>query len=44
MHQVADSDKDYYTNVTTEGGDAPDDVVNLGEEGVGDQWEDEDGS
>ena len=42
VHQVADSDGDYYNNVTTEGEDAPDEEGNLGEEGLGDQWEDED--
>ena len=44
MHQVAHSDEDYYNNVTTEGEDAPDTEGNLGEEGLGDQWGDEDGS
>ena len=44
MHQVAGSDKDYYNNVTTEGEDAPDEEGNLDEEGLGDQWDDKDGS
>ena len=44
VHQVAGSDEDYYNNVTTEGEDAPDEEGNLGEEGLGDQWEDGDGS
>ena len=44
VHQVAGSVEDYYNNVTTEGEDAPDEEGNLGEEGLGDQWEDEDGS
>ena len=43
-HQVAGSDEDYYNNETTEDQDAPDEEGNLGEEGLGDQWEDEDGS
>ena len=43
VHQVAGSDEDYYTNVTTEGNNTPDEEGNLGEEGLGDQWEDEDG-
>ena len=30
--------------MTTEGEDATDEEGNLGEEGLGDQWEDEDGS
>ena len=44
VHQIAGSDEDYYNNVTTEDEIAPDDEGNLGEEGLGDQWEDEDGS
>ena len=44
VHQVAGSDEDYCNNVTTEDQDAPDEEGNLGEEGLGDQWEDEDGS
>ena len=44
MHQVAGADEDYYNNVTTEDQDAPDEEGNLGEEGLGDQLEDEDGS
>ena len=44
VHQVAGSDEDYYNNVTTEDQDAPNEEGNLGEEGLGDQWEDEDGS
>ena len=44
VHQVAGSDEDYYNNVTTEGEDAPDEEGNLGEEGLGDQCEDKDGS
>ena len=44
MHQVAGSDEDYYNNVTTEGQDAPNEEGDLGEEGLGDQWEDEDSS
>ena len=44
VHQVACFEQDYYKNVTTEGENAPDEEGNLGEEGLGDQWEDEDGS
>ena len=44
VHRVAGSDEDYYNNVTTEDQDAPDKEGNLGEEGLGHQWEDEDGS
>ena len=44
MQQVAGSDGDYYNNMTPEGEDAPDEEGNLGEEGLGDQWEDNDGS
>ena len=44
VHQVAGSDEDYYNNVTTEDQDAPDEEGNLGEEGLGDHWEDEDSS
>ena len=43
VHQVAGSDEDYYNNVTTEDQDAPDEEGNLGEEGLGDQWEDGNG-
>ena len=44
MHQLAGSDEDYYNNVTTEGEDAPDEEGNLGEEGLGCQWEENGGS
>ena len=44
VHQVACSDDDFYNDVTTKDQDAPDEEGNLGEEGLGDQWEDEDGS
>ena len=44
MHQVAGSDRDYYNNVTAEGENAPDEEGNLGEEGLGDKWEEEDPS
>ena len=44
MHQFAGSDEDYYNTVTTEGEDAPDEDRTLGEEGLGHQLEDEDGS
>ena len=41
VHHVAGSKEDYYNNVTTEGEDAPDKEGNLVQEGLGDQWEDE---
>ena len=44
MHQVAGSDEDYYNNVATEGEDAPDEDGNVGEEGLGEQWEDDNGT
>ena len=44
VHQVAGSDEDYYNNVTTEDQDAPHEEGNLGEEGLGDQWEDKESS
>ena len=44
VHPVAGSDEDYYNNVTTEGENAPDEEGNLGEDGLGDQWEDKEGS
>ena len=43
VHQVPGSDKDCYNNVTTEDQDAPDEEGNLGEEGLGDQWEEGNG-
>ena len=41
VHQVAGSSEDYYNNVTTEDQDAPDEEGNFADEGLGDQWEDE---
>ena len=41
---VSGSDADYYDNVSMEGEDAPNDDGNLGEKGLREQREDEEGS
>ena len=44
VHHLAGSNEEYHKNATMDGEDAPDEEGNLGEEGLGKQWEDGDSS